>query len=67
MGLPRCYLKERLEEWLGKMSALRWQEEKSMRQPELLIREQVNKIWLAEVRKLESRRLRVVVGWLMAH
>ena len=44
------------------MAALRWQEEKGMRQAKLLIGEQPYKSWLAEVRKLERRRLRIVVG-----
>ena len=61
MGLSGSYLEERLEEWLGKMTALRWQEEKGMRQAKLLIGEQPNKTWLAEVRKLERRRLRVIL------
>ena len=38
VGLPGCYLEERLEELLGKMTPLRWQEEKGMRQTKLLIR-----------------------------
>ena len=67
MGLPGCYLKERSGEWLGKMTALRWQEEKGMRQAKLFIGEQPNKTWLAEVRKLERRRQRLVVGWLTGH
>ena len=58
VGLPGCSLKERLEEWLGKMTALRWQEKKGMTR---------NKTWLAKVRKLERRRLRFVVGWLTEH
>ena len=67
VGLPGCYLEERLEEWLGKMMELRWHEEKGMRQVKLLIRKQPNKIWLAGVRKLERPRLRLVVGWLTGH
>ena len=42
--------------------ALRWQEEKGMRQAKLLIGKQPNKTWLAEVRKLGKRRLRLEVG-----
>ena len=32
VGLPGCYLEEHLKEWFGKMTVLRWQEEKDMRQ-----------------------------------
>ena len=67
MSLPGCYLEESLEEWLEKMTALRWQEEKDMRQTKLLIGEQPNKTCLCKVRKLERRRLRLIVGWLMGH
>ena len=38
-----------------------------MRQAKLLIGEQPNKIWLAEIRKLERLRLRLMVGWLTGH
>ena len=43
------------------------QEKKGMRQARLLIEEQLSKTWLVELRKFESHRLRLAVGWLVGH
>ena len=43
VGLPECYLKKLLEKWLEKMALKRWQEEKGMRQANILIGEQPSK------------------------